>query len=227
MAVVDIATARVTAIKPLGTKDHSLRRHGPGRQRRGRRQQHQQRHAGASRSRPQPVKGLYLPDAIARYTVGGQSYLITANEGDARADWPGFNEETRVRAHCSAGPGPDGVRRRGQPDPGFQPRPPAHHQHAQRRQRRQERRRPVQRALQLRRALVLDLGHDLDRVFDSGDELRAPHQCAAQRRLQRQPRQQHARWPQRVQGPRARRRGGGAASATSTSPSSAWSVWAA
>jgi hypothetical protein len=52
---------------------------------------------------PQPVKGLYLPDAIARYTVDGKSYLVTANEGDARADWPGFNEETRVRAHCSAG----------------------------------------------------------------------------------------------------------------------------
>jgi hypothetical protein len=53
--------------------------------------------------RPYPVKGMYLPDAIAAYTVGGETYLITANEGDARADWPGFNEETRVRAHCPAG----------------------------------------------------------------------------------------------------------------------------
>ena len=44
-----------------------------------------------------------LPDAIASYSVGGQTYLVTANEGDARADWPGFNEETRVRAHCTAG----------------------------------------------------------------------------------------------------------------------------
>jgi hypothetical protein len=26
-----------------------------------------------------------------------------ANEGDARADWPGFNEEVRIRAHCTAG----------------------------------------------------------------------------------------------------------------------------
>src|SRR5690606_22293204 len=51
---------------------------------------------------PQPVKGMYLPDAIARFTVDGKAYLVTANEGDARADWPGFNEETRVRAHCSA-----------------------------------------------------------------------------------------------------------------------------
>ena len=52
---------------------------------------------------PYPVKGMYLPDAIASYTVNGEVYLVTANEGDARADWPGFNEETRVRAHCTAG----------------------------------------------------------------------------------------------------------------------------
>jgi hypothetical protein len=53
-----------------------------------------------------PVKGMYLPDAIASYTAAGQTYFITANEGDARADWPGFNEETRVRAHCAAGMDP-------------------------------------------------------------------------------------------------------------------------
>ena len=45
----------------------------------------------------------------------GQTYLVTANEGDARADWPGFNEEVRVRAHCAAGLdpavfGPDAAR---------------------------------------------------------------------------------------------------------------------
>ena len=44
------------------------------------------------------MNGLYLPDAIASFTVTGQTYLITANEGDARADWPGFNEETSVGA---------------------------------------------------------------------------------------------------------------------------------
>jgi hypothetical protein len=50
-----------------------------------------------------PVRGLYLPDGIASYSVNGQTYLVTANEGDARADWPGFNEETRVRTHCDKG----------------------------------------------------------------------------------------------------------------------------
>jgi hypothetical protein len=42
-----------------------------------------------------PVKGFYLPDAIASYTVGGVNYVISANEGDARA-YSGFSEEKRV-----------------------------------------------------------------------------------------------------------------------------------
>lgn len=42
-----------------------------------------------------PVKGMYLPDAIASYTSGGNIYLVTANEGDSRA-YTGFNEESRV-----------------------------------------------------------------------------------------------------------------------------------
>jgi len=33
---------------------------------------------------PWKVKGMYMPDAIANYTVNGISYFITANEGDAR-----------------------------------------------------------------------------------------------------------------------------------------------
>jgi YVTN family beta-propeller protein len=102
VAIVDVASAKVTAIKPLGTKNHNLAGMG---------MDASDEDGGtntnsgtpAVRIAPQLVKGMYLPDAIARFTVDGASYLITANEGDARADWPGFNEETRVRAHCSAG----------------------------------------------------------------------------------------------------------------------------
>ncbi len=32
----------------------------------------------------QPVFGLYQPDSIATFTIGGETYYITANEGDAR-----------------------------------------------------------------------------------------------------------------------------------------------
>lgn len=102
VAIVDVASAKVTAIKPLGTKNHNLAGMG---------MDASDEDGGtntnsgtpAVRVAPQPVKGMYLPDAIARFTVDGTSYLITANEGDARADWPGFNEETRVRSHCGAG----------------------------------------------------------------------------------------------------------------------------
>lgn len=42
-----------------------------------------------------PVFGMYQPDAIASFTAGGQTYYITANEGDGR-DYPGFTDEIRV-----------------------------------------------------------------------------------------------------------------------------------
>ena len=102
IAVVDIATARVTAVRPLGTKNHNLAGFGldASDEDAG---TNTNSGAPAIKIGPQPVKGLYLPDAIASYVVNGTTYLVTANEGDARADWPGFNEETRVRAHCTAG----------------------------------------------------------------------------------------------------------------------------
>jgi hypothetical protein len=102
IAIVDIASKTVTAIKPLGFKDHNVAGMG---------MDVSDEDGGTNTNTgspaikigPVPVKGLYMPDAIASYTAGGQTYLITANEGDARADWPGFNEETRVRAHCALG----------------------------------------------------------------------------------------------------------------------------
>jgi hypothetical protein len=47
--------------------------------------------------KPRPVLGMYLPDAIDSYRVRGRTYFVTANEGDTRADWPGFQEEARVK----------------------------------------------------------------------------------------------------------------------------------
>ncbi|QHW31578.1 hypothetical protein GZH47_12500 [Paenibacillus rhizovicinus] len=35
-----------------------------------------------------PFKGMYMPDGIDTYTVDGNTYLFTANEGDS-TDWPG------------------------------------------------------------------------------------------------------------------------------------------
>ncbi|MCB0212061.1 MAG: choice-of-anchor I family protein, partial [Anaerolineae bacterium] len=42
-----------------------------------------------------PVKGMYMPDAVATFEANGQTYIISANEGDSR-DYDGFSEETTV-----------------------------------------------------------------------------------------------------------------------------------
>jgi hypothetical protein len=95
LAIVDIATATVTGIQPLGFKDHSL----PGNGLDASDRDVDGSSAGGGRINVQnwPVRGMYQPDAIASYTVGGQTYFITANEGDAR-DYTGFSEEVRVGA---------------------------------------------------------------------------------------------------------------------------------
>ncbi len=108
MAVVDIASKKVTAILPLGLKDHSLPGMGLD----------VSNEDGGSNTntgtpavliKPYPIKGMYMPDAIASYTAGGQTYLITANEGDAR-EYVGINkegrEDLRVREYCTAGMDP-------------------------------------------------------------------------------------------------------------------------
>ncbi len=101
MAVVDLGTAKVTALVPFGLKDHNL----PGF---GLDASDEDDGVNTNSGKPmvkigpQPVKGMYQPDAIATYTVGGTTYVVTANEGDAR-EYAGFAEETRVRSHFSAG----------------------------------------------------------------------------------------------------------------------------
>lgn len=75
-AILDIATSSFTDILPLGAKDHSLPGHGLDPSDRD----------GGINIGNWPVFGLYMPDAIASYEVGGMTYYITANEGDDRGD---------------------------------------------------------------------------------------------------------------------------------------------
>jgi DNA-binding beta-propeller fold protein YncE len=85
IAVVDIASARVSRrIEPLGLKDWSQ---GEGLDPSNR--------DDAIQIQPWPVKGMYQPDAIAAIQAGRYTYLLTANEGDAR-DYDGYSEEERV-----------------------------------------------------------------------------------------------------------------------------------
>lgn len=86
LAVVDIKTATVTDILPLGTKDHMLPGNAFDASNRD----------GKINITNWPTKGMYMPDAISSYSFHGQTYIVTANEGDSR-DYDGFSEEVRVK----------------------------------------------------------------------------------------------------------------------------------
>jgi hypothetical protein len=73
------------AIVPLGYKNHTLAGNGLDASDQG----------TAVNLTNWNVRGMYMPDAIASYQVGGQNYFVTANEGDARA-YTGFNEESSL-----------------------------------------------------------------------------------------------------------------------------------
>jgi 2',3'-cyclic-nucleotide 2'-phosphodiesterase (5'-nucleotidase family) len=85
LAVVDINTATVLEIQPLGYKDHSLPGNGFDASNRD----------DTINITTHPTLGMYQPDAIASFTVNGTGYIVTANEGDAR-DYDTFSEEERV-----------------------------------------------------------------------------------------------------------------------------------
>ena len=100
LAQLDIVAGQITGVTPLGTKDHGDAANGIDAS---------DEDGGIDiRSRP-GVVGSYHPDSIAGYSVGGATYIVTANEGDARAwgeDNPlywagdasqGFVEEFRVK----------------------------------------------------------------------------------------------------------------------------------
>jgi len=86
LAIIDIASATVTDVVALGFKDHSLEGNGFD----------ASNDSATIEIVPRPTRGMYQPDAIATFTIGGESYVISANEGDAR-DYDGYSEEARVR----------------------------------------------------------------------------------------------------------------------------------
>jgi 2',3'-cyclic-nucleotide 2'-phosphodiesterase/3'-nucleotidase/5'-nucleotidase len=84
VAVVDLSTPAITAVVPLGTKDFSDLLMDPS-----------NRDDGVELGN-WDVRGIYMPDAIDTYTVGGSTYLVTANEGDSR-DFSCYSEEARMK----------------------------------------------------------------------------------------------------------------------------------
>ena len=86
LAIVDVKDAVVTDLVAFGTKDHGA----PGNE------LDASNRDDVVNLRNWPVYGLYQPDAIASFRAQGQTYVISANEGDSR-DYDGFSEEERVQ----------------------------------------------------------------------------------------------------------------------------------
>ncbi|NCQ93762.1 MAG: PEP-CTERM sorting domain-containing protein [Microcystis wesenbergii Mw_QC_S_20081001_S30D] len=84
IAVVDIAKAQVISIVPLGAKNFNAPGNGFDPSDRDGVVFGGSANSPAVRINNWPVFGLYQPDTIATVTIAGQTYLITANEGDTR-----------------------------------------------------------------------------------------------------------------------------------------------
>ena len=92
IATLDIATATITAVKPLGLKNYARvtgdfsDRDGSG------------NGQAIELKTGLPAFGMFMPDAIAAYQTGGATYYVTANEGDDRNDFMTPVETTTVNA---------------------------------------------------------------------------------------------------------------------------------
>jgi len=86
IAKIDLTTKKATDIFPLGFKDYNLEANAidPSNE------------DGTIAFNPWPVKGIYLPDAIAVLQTGGTPYLFTVNEGDAR-EYDAIEEAERIK----------------------------------------------------------------------------------------------------------------------------------
>jgi hypothetical protein len=93
IAVLDLATKTITDLRPVGYSDHRQPGHG----------------LDASDQTAEvliaswPIKGMRQPDALAAFEVNGTSYLLTANEGDAR-DYSAFSEQVRLGTSSATSP---------------------------------------------------------------------------------------------------------------------------
>ncbi len=86
MAIIDLNSNSISSLKSLGFKDWSV----------GTNRFDASNTASTINIRNWPVYGMYQPDAIKAFAIGGTNYLATANEGDAR-DYDAYSEEDRVK----------------------------------------------------------------------------------------------------------------------------------
>lgn len=81
IAVLDIANGEFTGVYPLGLQDY------------GKTAVDLQKNGEIKLEKYENVYGIKMPDGISVAKINGKTYILTANEGDSRADWAGLNNE--------------------------------------------------------------------------------------------------------------------------------------
>lgn len=84
-AVIDLSIPAITELNSFGLKDHSLPENSLD----------TSDETDFIFDATWPIKGMYMPDGITSYTLNGTTYLVTANEGDAR-EYDAFDEERDI-----------------------------------------------------------------------------------------------------------------------------------
>ena len=84
-AVVDLGTNTVTDLYSFGLKDHSLPQNSLD----------VSDETDFVFNASWPIYGMYMPDAIDYFEIGGVGYIATANEGDAR-EYDTYEEEAKI-----------------------------------------------------------------------------------------------------------------------------------
>lgn len=85
LATIDLTTNTIVSVSSFGLKDHSLSNNSLD----------TSDETDFIFNASWPIYGVYMPDAIDYFNIGGTGYVITANEGDAR-EYNDFEEERKL-----------------------------------------------------------------------------------------------------------------------------------
>jgi 2',3'-cyclic-nucleotide 2'-phosphodiesterase (5'-nucleotidase family) len=86
IATLNLETRKIEKVSGLGVKDHSLPGNGLDASDKD----------NTIHIAKWPVLGMYMPDGISLFQKDGKTYLVTANEGDAR-EYGDYAEEKRIK----------------------------------------------------------------------------------------------------------------------------------
>ena len=95
IATLDPESKKFTSVLPLGFKDHSVAGN-----------EIDLLDDGKAEIKNQNVYGVYMPDGIDAFEVNGETYLITANEGDAR-EWGDYSGVKKTKIEGTKAETPD------------------------------------------------------------------------------------------------------------------------